>query len=218
MPRYWAVLPAAAVGDCLMSGSVRGQCLCYSGGNPYSVGANINDSCLGQKVQTCTYNGTCFWSECHGLPPLPVGATTLFKTEDESTLGGYCAFCTDERGAMYSRGAHHGFAPQGELLTCADGGWRQASDEPCEDGPSAAERRACAVREITAGTTVPSLRVTDVNAKQVTIAYASYPPTVVYVFAPGCGWCALNVASIRALLWPMPRHTGLLGSLSAATG
>jgi len=49
------------------------------------------------------------------------------------------------------------------------------------------------------GVTLPPIPATDLGGKPAVITYAGYPPTVLYVFAPPCRWCARNLANIQAL-------------------
>jgi len=50
------------------------------------------------------------------------------------------------------------------------------------------------------GSLVPPIAVRDVNGHPAIISYEQTDlPTLLYVFTPSCGWCAKNMANIKAL-------------------
>ena len=51
------------------------------------------------------------------------------------------------------------------------------------------------------GTIVPTISAKDMDGADVRLNWDSdYRPTVVYFFAPTCGWCARNLANIKRLI------------------
>lgn len=49
------------------------------------------------------------------------------------------------------------------------------------------------------GASVPAVQVTSINGEELTFDPRGTTPTLVYVFAPSCGWCSRNVANIKAI-------------------
>ena len=61
-------------------------------------------------------------------------------------------------------------------------------------------REAPAAPTLRIGETVPAVEAHSVLGERMTLSYADDSrPTVLYVFAPGCGWCQKNAESIRSL-------------------
>jgi hypothetical protein len=71
-------------------------------------------------------------------------------------------------------------------------GWKLNRLESSLDGSSH-------VSKLVLGATIPPLAAVDLEGRHTSIAYAGYPPTVLYVFVPPCEWCARNQANIQAL-------------------
>ena len=57
-----------------------------------------------------------------------------------------------------------------------------------------------AEQRLVAGTFVPPIRATDSDGQDVIISYTGDGiSTVLYIFAPDCGWCKRNIANVRAM-------------------
>jgi peroxiredoxin len=54
--------------------------------------------------------------------------------------------------------------------------------------------------QLQVGSPVPPIEGTDANKRSAKLTYVvGGPPTVLYVFSPQCGWCGLNLESIKTL-------------------
>jgi len=63
------------------------------------------------------------------------------------------------------------------------------------------------------GAAVSQLNVTDLDGKATTISFAKNdPPAILYIFRPGCGWCAKNLPNLQAMEdSAVSRHFHLVG-------
>lgn len=67
-------------------------------------------------------------------------------------------------------------------------------------------------QRLVAGTFVPPIRATDPDGRGVTISYTGDGiSTVLYVFAPDCGWCKRNIANVRAMAHNTPPRVRFIG-------
>lgn len=63
------------------------------------------------------------------------------------------------------------------------------------------------------GAAVNGIHATDLDGKATTITFAKNdPPAILYVFRPGCGWCAKNLPNLKAMAASAPaRQFRLIG-------
>lgn len=56
-----------------------------------------------------------------------------------------------------------------------------------------------ASKQASIGTVVPILRARDTSGKSMELSFRKDRPTIIYIFRPGCKWCAANLDNIRIL-------------------
>ena len=73
-----------------------------------------------------------------GLVGLLLVCITFYTTRKDVTPYMYFSWCVDEGRKLYSLGAHHRLATNGDLLECTEAGWVPASDAACEEANTGA--------------------------------------------------------------------------------